>query len=140
MISEQRRAQALNYPDPVQPSKAATDAAYDAAVKRMAGHRGRVLIGTHNEHSLASAAQSIQPTDKSVAFAQLFGMGDHLSLALVDGGYEVHKYVPYGPVPKVLPYLTRRIQENRALTSASASATERRLLWTEIKRRLNPFA
>jgi len=71
-----------------------------------------------------------------VYFGQLLGMSDHLSFTLGQNGYRAYKYVPYGPVHEVVPYLLRRAEENSSLLASDATRTERVLLVKELKRRL----
>jgi proline dehydrogenase len=122
MEKERKRAAEMNYPSPIQDNKEATDHDYDAALAFCTGHLGRVAVcaGTHNEkssqHLLGLMQQNnISPSDKQVFFSQLLGMSDHISFNLSNAGYNVAKYVPYGPVKEVLPYLIRRAQENTSV-------------------------
>ncbi|MFM9055936.1 MAG: proline dehydrogenase family protein, partial [Bacteroidota bacterium] len=103
-------------------------------------HIDRIAIcaGTHNEGSsllLAGlmAERGIDPGDKRIYFSQLLGMSDHISFNLAKAGYNVAKYVPYGPVEAVLPYLIRRAQENTSI--AGQTGRELSLLTAEMKRR-----
>ncbi|MEO0472734.1 MAG: proline dehydrogenase family protein [Bacteroidota bacterium] len=112
---ENDRADDLGYPTPMQPDKAATDRDYDAALKLCIDNIDHVAVcaGTHNESSarylteLMSSA-GLAADHPHVWFAQLLGMSDHISFNLADKGYHVAKYVPYGPVRAVIPYLIRR--------------------------------
>lgn len=122
MEKERVRAIAKGYPSPIQDSKENTDRDYDAAVEFCMEHLDRVAIcaGTHNEQSSMKLAnlmkeKHIQPEHKHVYFSQLLGMSDHISFNLANDGYNVAKYVPYGPVSEVLPYLIRRAQENTSV-------------------------
>ena len=97
-----------------------------------------ICAGTHNEQSsqiLATLMEQNQlpRNDERVYFAQLFGMSDNISFKLSDLGYNVAKYVPYGPVDKVLPYLFRRAEENTSI--AGQSSREYALIKKELKRR-----
>jgi proline dehydrogenase len=97
-----------------------------------------VFIGTHNEQSCAKAAQymdahSIPPTHPHVWFSQLYGMSDNISFNLAHAGYHVAKYLPYGPVKDVVPYLMRRAQENTSV--AGQTGRELSLIKKEVKRR-----
>lgn len=119
MEKERARAAEKGYPDPIQPDKAASDRDYDAAIRFCMEHIDRMAImaGTHNEASslllaqLADAA-GIARHDRRIWFAQLLGMSDNISYNLAAAGYNVAKYLPYGPVREVLPYLIRRAAEN----------------------------
>lgn len=140
MEKERDRAEEKGYPSPIQPDKAATDRDFDEAVKYCLEHVDSIsfVCGTHNEKSSAQlyqamAEKGIAVDDKRVWFAQLYGMSDHISYNLASAGYNVAKYVPYGPVKEVLPYLIRRAEEN---TSASGqTGRELGLIMQEMKRR-----
>jgi proline dehydrogenase len=137
---ERERAARLGYPSPLQPTKVATDEDYDAALAWSLKNADRVSVcaGTHNEKStlfLAEglAAEKIPRSDTRFWFAQLLGMGDHLSYNLASEGYRVAKYVPYGPVSEMVPYLTRRAQENTSIRGQSSR--ELQLITSELSRR-----
>jgi proline dehydrogenase len=98
------------------------------------------LSGTHNEYSnhfltLLMEKHGLQPSDARIWFAQLYGMSDNISFNLAKGGYNVAKYVPYGPVKSVMPYLLRRAEENTSV--AGQSSRELTLIRKELKRRSN---
>ena len=140
MEKERNRAAEKGYPSPIQPDKQSTDRDYDAAVLFCLEHLSHLalFIGTHNETSCMKAVQYMDShnipanTDK-VYFSQLFGMSDNISFNLAHSQYHVAKYLPYGPVKDVIPYLMRRAQENTSV----AGQTGRELLLTnqELKRR-----
>jgi proline dehydrogenase len=137
---ERARAAERGYPDPMQPDKASTDADYDAAVRACLENLGHVALcaGTHNEASCLALVRemdrrALTPADERVCFSQLYGMSDHISFNLASLGYRVTKYLPYGPVASVLPYLVRRAQENTAI--AGQRGRELRLIDQEIERR-----
>jgi len=122
MEKERKRAQELNYHSPIQDTKTDTDGDYDAALEFCVEHIDRIAIcaGTHNEHSSMYLTdlmkkKNITPSNPHVYFSQLLGMSDHISFNLANAGYNVAKYVPYGPVKEVLPYLIRRAQENTSV-------------------------
>lgn len=122
MEKERERAQKMNYTDPINPNKPATDICYDDAVKYCLENLNDISFcaGTHNENSSAKLAQlindhNIDKTDKRVYFAQLLGMSDHISFNVAHNGYNVAKYVPYGPIEEVMPYLIRRAEENTSV-------------------------
>lgn len=122
MEKERKRALELNYPSPIQPSKEASDRDYDKALKLCVENIAVIGLcaGTHNEKSSLylvdlMKVKNIEPSDKRVYFSQLYGMSDHISYNLSLTGYNVAKYVPYGPVKEVLPYLIRRAQENTSV-------------------------
>jgi len=140
MEKEMARAAQMGYPNPIQPNKQATDHDYNEALKQCIHHIDRVSIcaGTHNEESSAlllelMGEKGIEPGDKRVYFSQLLGMSDHISFNLSHLGYNVAKYVPYGPVKAVIPYLTRRARENSSV--AGQMGRELALIENELKRR-----
>lgn len=137
---ERERAAAGGYESPVHESKAETDSDFDAAVNYCLKHIDQIsfVAGTHNEKSTQDLVSKlyesrILPSHPHVHFSQLYGMGDNLSYVLAKNGYNVSKYVPYGPVQDAIPYLIRRAEEN---TSAAGQVSrELELIRTEIKRR-----
>lgn len=140
MEKERERAESEGYPSPVHPDKPSTDAAFDAALQYCIerSHRVYTMCGSHNEKSSAlltrlMAKHNLSPSDKRVWFAQLYGMSDHISFNLARAGYNVAKYVPYGPVRAVMPYLLRRAEENTSV--AGQSSRELTLIRTEVRRR-----
>lgn len=140
MEKERARAAEMNYPSPIQPDKKATDADYDAAVLFCLQNLDKlaVFIGTHNEHSCLLAAKYMAehniPADSDrVWFSQLYGMSDNISFNLAHSKYNVAKYLPYGPVRDVLPYLMRRAQENTSV--AGQTGRELSLINKELQRR-----
>lgn len=127
MEKERARALEMGYPSPIQPNKAATDQDYDAALTFLVAHKDifSVCAGTHNEQSslfLANllAKEQIAANNPQFYFAQLLGMSDHISYNLSDAGYQVAKYVPFGPVQEVLPYLLRRADENTSVAGQTS--------------------
>lgn len=140
MEKERERAAEKGYADPIQPDKAASDRDYDAALRWCVDHIDRVSIvaGTHNEQSSLLLARlmnerGIAHEDPRICFSQLLGMSDNISYNLAQAGYRVAKYVPYGPVREVMPYLIRRANEN---TSARGqSGRELSLIMQERRRR-----
>lgn len=140
MEKERERAAEKGYKDPIQPDKAATDRDYDLAIAFMVEHIDRFAIcaGTHNEESSAKLVKlmedkGIGKDDKRVYFAQLLGMSDHISFNLSNAGFNVAKYVPYGPIKEVMPYLIRRAEENTSV--AGQMGRELSLIIKEKKRR-----
>ena len=140
MEKERRRAEAEGYPDPINPTKEASDKLFDAALHFCIEHIDRIYFcaGTHNEQSsylLMELMEShhISPDDERVYFSQLYGMSDNLSYNLAKAGYNVAKYVPYGPVEAVMPYLLRRANENTAI--AGQTSREFNLIKNEMERR-----
>lgn len=140
MEKERKRAEKMGYRSPIHPDKAATDKAFNDALEFCIAHIDRVEImcGSHNEYSNAllterMAQKQLSPSDRRIWFAQLFGMSDNISFNLAKAGYNVVKYVPYGPVRSVMPYLLRRAQENTSV--AGQSSRELKLIRTELNRR-----
>lgn len=140
MEKERERASKMGYPSPIQPTKAATDIDYNKAIRFCIEHLDRVSIcaGTHNEQSSLLLTElmkdkSILEDDKRVYFSQLLGMSDHISYNLSKVNFNVAKYVPYGPVKEVMPYLIRRAAENTSV--AGQTGRELSLIKTELNRR-----
>lgn len=140
MEKERARALSNNYPSPIQATKEKTDADYDTALKFCIDHLDRMAVcaGTHNEKSSAYLVKllnekGISTNDTRVCFSQLLGMSDHISFNLSLSAYNVAKYVPYGPVAEVLPYLIRRARENTSVKGQTGR--ELSLIMKEKKRR-----
>lgn len=138
MEKERERAEEMNYTDPIQPNKAATDRDYDLALSYCVDHGVHLVSGSHNENSNIWLTElmeknDIHPDSDRVFFSQLYGMSDTISFNLAKAGFRVLKYVPYGPVEKVMPYLTRRASENSSI--AGQSSREFQLIKKEIARR-----
>lgn len=138
MEKERERAEELGYIDPIQPNKEATDADYNAAIRYGVENGIYLVCATHNEKStlLLTELMNVHAIDRGtdrVYFSQLYGMSDNISFNLAKAGYQVVKYVPYGPVEKVMPYLTRRAAENTSI--AGQSSREFDLVKREMKRR-----
>jgi len=161
MEKERERAAELGHPSPVHADKAATDRDYDAAIAfcldhvepasggpprspegstsaLSAGGGIAFMAGTHNEDSTLLLARSMAergmaPNDARIGFGQLLGMSDHISYNLAAAGFNTAKYVPYGPVREMLPYLVRRAEENTS--TAGLTARELALVKAELARR-----
>jgi proline dehydrogenase len=140
MEKERKRAAEMNYPSPIQPNKEASDKDYNEALKICVENINCISLcaGTHNEKSSMVLVElmnkyNIQASDKRIYFSQLLGMSDHISYNLSLNGYNVAKYVPYGPVKDVLPYLIRRAQENTSVKGQTGR--ELNLILKEKKRR-----
>nr|CAB3265176.1 probable proline dehydrogenase 2 [Phallusia mammillata] len=145
MEHERERAKQLSYDDPIQPSYEDTNRNYNKLLKIMLEHikqggKADVMFASHNEDSVKYALSTIHDLELTpqmqhqVYFGQLLGMCDHITFPLGQAGHRVFKYVPFGPVDEVLPYLHRRAQENRSVLSGSS--LERSMLWRELRRRL----
>ncbi len=140
MERERERAKRKGYKDPIQPDKESTDRDYNEALKFSIENIETISIfnGTHNESSALYLTElmekhGIAKDDKRVWFSQLYGMSDHISFNLSLQGYNVAKYVPYGPVKHVLPYLLRRVEENSSVSGQTGR--ELSLILKELKRR-----
>ena len=140
MEKERARAIEKGYPSPIQATKADTDKDFNAALKVILDNRSifSLCAGTHNEDSsillmnLMQEAQ-IDPQNEQFYFAQLLGMSDHISYNVAHAKYHVAKYVPFGPVKEVLPYLLRRADENTSV--AGQTGRELSLIMKELDRR-----
>ncbi|HEY9046817.1 MAG TPA: proline dehydrogenase family protein [Ohtaekwangia sp.] len=140
MEKERARAEEIGYPNPIQPDKEASDKAFNEALEFCVANVARMgfMCGSHNEYSnlyLTTLMQKygIKNNDERIWFAQLYGMSDNISFNLAKAGYKVAKYVPYGPVRSVMPYLFRRAQENTSV--AGQSSRELILIRKELTRR-----
>lgn len=140
MEKERNRALTMNYPSPIQPNKLSTDRDYDLGLTFCIENIDRLELfsGSHNENSNYYLGQLIdlyglKRNDARIYFAQLFGMSDHITFNLAKEGFNVVKYVPYGPVEKVIPYLIRRAEENTSV--AGQSSRELQLIRKEMRRR-----
>jgi len=140
MEKEIKRAEEKGYPSPICHSKEATDINYDAAVHYMIEHLDKMAIfaGTHNELSSYKLmefmnSRGILKNDDRIWFGQLYGMSDNISYNLAAHGYNVAKYLPFGPVRDVMPYLIRRAEENTSV--AGQTSRELTLIKTERYRR-----
>lgn len=140
MEKENERALKMGYPTPICESKAATDENFNASAKYILDRLDIISLfaGTHNELSSYQILEmmeekGIEKSDNRVWFGQLYGMSDHISFNLSNLGYNVAKYVPFGPVKDVLPYLIRRAEENTSV--AGQTGRELMLLAKEKERR-----
>lgn len=140
MEKERKRAAENKYPDPIQPTKEATDEAFNKALEFCIDNKQRisVMCGSHNDYSnyyltILMNKHGMKANDSRVWFAQLYGMSDNISFNLAKAGYNVTKYLPYGPVKSVMPYLLRRAEENTSV--AGQSSRELTLIRKELKRR-----
>ena len=140
MEKERKRAADMNYPSPIQPDKATCDADYDAAVRYCMDHLDRIslIVASHNEQSNLKAVQLMQERGLElhhphVHFSQLYGMSDNITFNLAHAGCSVSKYLPFGPIKDVIPYLMRRAQENTSV--GGQTSRELALIRREMKRR-----
>jgi len=140
MEKENKRAEEKGYPTPICESKEATDSNYDVTMTYMMDNLDfmSIFAGTHNEWSSYKVIEQMQQkgiakNDNRIWFGQLYGMSDNISYNLAEHGYNVAKYLPFGPVRDVMPYLIRRAEENTSV--AGQTSRELNLLKTERDRR-----
>ncbi len=140
MEKERARAIEKGYPSPIQATKADTDKDFNTALKVIVENRSlfSLCAGTHNEESSSLLMEfmqeaNIDPQSEQFYFAQLLGMSDHISFNVAHANYHVAKYVPFGPVKEVLPYLLRRADENTSV--AGQTGRELSLIMKELNRR-----
>jgi proline dehydrogenase len=140
MEKERERAQLKNYASPIQPNKTACDKDFNEALEIIISEIEHTALcaGSHNEKSALALVDlmekfAIPKNDKRIYFAQLLGMSDHISYNLSNEGFNVAKYVPYGPVKEVIPYLLRRANENTSV--AGQTSRELGLIIKEKERR-----
>jgi proline dehydrogenase len=140
MEKERERAVEMNYPSPIQPDKESTDKDYDAAVEYCIDHIDRiaVIVASHNEYSNLYTTQLMEKKGLAlnhphVHLSQLYGMSDHITFNLAKTGFSVSKYLPFGPIKDVIPYLMRRAEENSSV--AGQTGRELGLIEKEMNRR-----
>jgi proline dehydrogenase len=143
MEKERERAAFINYPSPIHDSKEATDNDFNAAIEFCINpaYGVYIIVGSHNEYSNLYATELMEKFGlplhyDRVHFSQLFGMSDNISFNLAKAGCFVSKYLPFGPIKDVIPYLMRRAQENASVSGQTGR--ELSLLKKEIKRRKAP--
>lgn len=142
MEKEADRAEKMGYTNPIHPTKQATDDAFNKGLSFCIQNKQHIslMCGSHNEYSnryltVLMQKHEMKNDDTRVWFAQLLGMSDNISFNLANAGYNVAKYVPYGPVELVMPYLIRRAEENTSV--AGQSSRELTLVRKELARRKN---
>ncbi len=140
MEKENDRAEEKGYPTPICASKLATDDHFNAVMQYILDNLQDIslFLGTHNENSNYLAmeiidAKGLMKNDSRIWFGQLYGMSDHISYNLAEAGFNVAKYIPFGPVKDVMPYLIRRAEENTSV--AGQTSRELTLLKREKERR-----
>ena len=140
MEKERKRAVEKNYPSPIQPDKIATDRDYNAAIEFCISNIDRIglIVASHNEFSNLYATQLMQKkglplNHPHIHFSQLYGMSDNITFNLAHAGCNVSKYLPFGPIKDVIPYLMRRAQENTSVKGQTGR--ELSLIKKELKRR-----
>ncbi len=142
MEKERKRAAEMNYHSPIQPDKESTDRDFNSAVKFCIDHIDTVAVAvaSHNEYSNLYTTQLLSQKNLSMShpfvhFSQLYGMSDNITFNLARAGCDVSKYVPFGPIKEVIPYLMRRAQENTSVSGQTGR--ELSLIEKELKRRKN---
>ncbi len=140
MEKERKRAAEFGYASPIQPDKQSCDSDYDAALRLCMDNLSHVamVVASHNETSNLYSTQlmekaNIMRHDERVHFSQLFGMSDHITFNLAKAGYSVSKYLPFGPIADVIPYLMRRAEENSSVSGQTGR--ELALIRKEMRRR-----
>ena len=140
MEKERKRASLLNYKSPIQPDKQHTDADYNAALEFCMDHIDNIfiIVASHNEFSNLYATQlmeknGIPPGNSHILFSQLYGMSDNITFNLAKAGFNASKYLPFGPIKDVIPYLMRRAQENSSVSGQTGR--ELGLIKKELARR-----
>jgi len=140
MEKERARAEEKQYVSPIQPDKEATDTDYNAGVEFCINHIGNIasIVASHNDYSNLHATELLKekglPLDHPhIHFSQLYGMSDHITFNLAKAGCSVSKYLPFGPIQDVIPYLMRRAEENSSLSGQTGR--ELALINKEINRR-----
>ena len=141
MEKERKRALEMNTSSPIQNDKASTDADYNLALDFCIHHLDKLffIVASHNEKSNLYTTQLLKENNyplnhPHVHFSQLFGMSDNITFNLADAGCSVSKYLPFGPIADVIPYLMRRAEENSSL--GGQTGRELDLIRKELKRRL----
>ena len=130
----------MNYPSPIQPDKKSSDIDFDAGVSFCIDHLDKIslVVASHNERSNMLAVELLQQKglplkNPHVHWSQLYGMSDNITFNLAKAGCNVSKYLPFGPIKDVVPYLMRRAQENTSI--GGQTSRELALISKEIKRR-----
>ena len=145
MEKEKKWAKLHDNPDPINPSYESTSAKYEQNMEHMINYASQnpiksyFVVASHNEGSIRKGIQLVQDLNtKNVYFAQIYGMGEPITMPLANNGFMVYKSVPFGPVKEVMPYLSRRAAENRVILHGARKELAFGLK-SEIKSRLRPF-
>lgn len=140
MEKERRRAEEKNYLSPIQPDKESSDKDYNSGLAFCADRLDRIslIVASHNEYSNLLATQLLQQkglplNHPHIHWSQLYGMSDNITFNLAHAGCSVSKYLPFGPIKDVVPYLMRRAQENTSVKGQTGR--ELALIKKELKRR-----
>ena len=130
----------MNYPSPIQPDKESSDRDYNEGVEFCIDHIDRIalIVASHNEYSNLLATELLQKKNlplnhPHIHWSQLYGMSDNITFNLAHAGCSVSKYLPFGPIKDVIPYLMRRAQENSSV--AGQTGRELGLIKKELERR-----
>jgi proline dehydrogenase len=141
MEKERKRAEEMGYSSPIQPDKGAADRDYNAALEYSIERLDRIslIVASHNEYSNLLATQELEKrglplNHPHIHFSQLYGMSDNITFNLAKAGCPVSKYLPFGPIKDVVPYLMRRAQENSSMSGQTGR--ELGLIRKELKRRM----
>jgi proline dehydrogenase len=151
MVSEREKAHNRGLPSPVCDTYEATEENFHKVINAILEHKplsgeenthSEILVASHNQRSIEYTLQRVQELGREkskIHFGQLLGMADHLTFTLGTNGYKAYKYVPYGPIDEVVPYLIRRTQENSTLLGSPGVQEERQMVRQELRRRLLRF-
>jgi proline dehydrogenase len=142
MEKERLKAEQMNYPSPIQPDKDSTDRDFNEGVRFCIDHLDKIalVIASHNEYSNMYGTELLMQkrlplNHPHVHFSQLYGMSDNITFNLAKAGCSVSKYLPFGPINDVIPYLMRRAQENTSVKGQTGR--ELSLIKKEMRRRRN---
>ena len=140
MVSERERANRLGIPSPIWPRYSETERNFHSVLTTLLQNPStELMVATHNESTVKFVLSKISEFKKDrsqIYFGQLLGMADHLTFTLAAHKFQAYKYIPYGPVDEVMPYLIRRTQENSTLLGTPAVVAERKMLAQELRRRM----
>ncbi len=141
MVQERELAAQQKLSSPIWPTIAETHASYDSVASATLANIDHVAVmfATHNEETVKKIVDVMETQkldSRRVAFGQLLGMCDHVSLSLGKAGFLVYKYVPYGPIREVVPYLIRRAEENSTILGSPGVLRERQMIFRELRQRL----
>lgn len=139
MVSEAQEAASMNRASPILGTKETTDQMYDSIAEMLITHPSKpeFMMASHNVESCVKLAEMAdEESAKRISFGQLYGMADHLTFYLAEKNLKVYKYIPYGPVDEVIPYLIRRAQENSSILGGPNVVMERKMVSADIFRRL----
>ena len=143
MIGERERARKLGIPSPIWDRYSQTEKNYHEVLALcLEDSQAEVMVASHNERTMQFVVAKMKQVGKNpnhVYFGQLLGMADHLTFTLAANKFNAYKYIPYGPVDEVMPYLIRRTQENSTLLGSPAVVDERKMIFREICRRFFSF-